>query len=69
MVRELGTDQVVYGSDFPFIDLRMSLGRVVFADLTDAERAAVMGGTMLRLLTLGGSTAPIVRRLHQDQAD
>ncbi|WP_344831846.1 amidohydrolase family protein [Nonomuraea dietziae] len=27
MVREVGADRVVYGSDFPFIDLRMSLGR------------------------------------------
>ncbi|GAB3447356.1 amidohydrolase family protein [Actinophytocola sediminis] len=53
MVRAVGAEQVVYGSDFPFIDLRMSLGRVVFARLTDDERAAVLGGTMLSLLTGG----------------
>ncbi|MBB6343744.1 amidohydrolase family protein [Nonomuraea muscovyensis] len=50
MVREVGPDRVVYGSDFPFIDLRMSLGRVIFCDLTEEDRAAVLGGTMTRLL-------------------
>lgn len=53
MVRAVGAGQVVYGSDFPFIDLRMSLGRVVFARMTDDERAAVLGGTMLRVLRGG----------------
>ncbi|NUR85891.1 MAG: amidohydrolase family protein [Nonomuraea sp.] len=50
MVRRAGAGRVVYGSDFPFIDLRMSLGRVLFSDLTDNERAAVLGGTISRLL-------------------
>ncbi|MEU7855956.1 amidohydrolase family protein [Nonomuraea sp. NPDC049141] len=50
MVREVGADRVVFGSDFPFIDLRMSLGRVIFSDLAEDDRAAVLGGTMTRLL-------------------
>ncbi|MBB3729354.1 amidohydrolase family protein [Nonomuraea dietziae] len=50
MVREVGADRVVYGSDFPFIDLRMSLGRVIFSGLPEEDRAAVLGGTMTRLL-------------------
>jgi hypothetical protein len=50
MVRAVGAGQVVFGSDFPFIDLRMSLGRVVFAQLSDADRAAVLGGTMAGVL-------------------
>ncbi|OUC95639.1 amidohydrolase family protein [Streptosporangium minutum] len=50
MVREVGPRQVVFGSDFPFIDLRMSLGRVLFSDLSDDARAAVLGGTMTDLL-------------------
>lgn len=50
MVAAVGADRVVFGSDFPFIDLRFSLGRVLFADLSDAARTAVLGGTMTRLL-------------------
>lgn len=48
MVRAVGPDQVVFGSDFPFIDVRCSLGRVVFADLDDDERAAVLAGNAER---------------------
>ncbi|MET7762888.1 amidohydrolase family protein [Streptomyces sp. NPDC005393] len=51
MVAELGAHRVVYGSDFPFIDLRHSIGRVIFADLDPLERAAVLGGTIRSLLT------------------
>ncbi|MFI6906573.1 amidohydrolase family protein [Nonomuraea sp. NPDC050394] len=50
MVSEVGAGRVVYGSDFPFIDLRMSLGRVIFSGLAEEDRAAVLGGTMTRLL-------------------
>lgn len=50
MVRAVGARQVVFGSDFPFIDLRMSLGRMVFAELDDDDRDAVLGGTMTELL-------------------
>lgn len=50
MVDELGPDKVVYGSDFPFIDLRISIGRVVFAELSEEHRRAVLGGTMQRIL-------------------
>ncbi|MGP3916461.1 amidohydrolase family protein [Nonomuraea sp. 10N515B] len=50
MVREVGVDRVVYGSDFPFIDLRISLGRVLFSGLGEKDQAAVLGATMTRLL-------------------
>jgi hypothetical protein len=50
MVDAVGAGQVVFGSDFPFIDLRFSVGRVLFAELTETDRAAVLGATMTRLL-------------------
>ncbi|MGW3951897.1 amidohydrolase family protein [Streptomyces sp. NPDC004752] len=51
MVDEVGADQVVFGSDFPYLDLRVGLGRVLFAKLSDADAAAVLGGTITRLLS------------------
>lgn len=56
MVDELGPHKVVYGSDFPFIDLRVSIGRVVFAELSEGNRRAVLGQTMARILA-GRDTA------------
>jgi uncharacterized protein len=50
MVGELGPHRVLYGSDFPFIDMRTSLGRVVFAGLGDADAALVLGGNIGRLV-------------------
>jgi predicted TIM-barrel fold metal-dependent hydrolase len=52
MVREAGADRVIWSSDIPFIDLRYSLGRVVFARLTREEQALVLGGNIRRLLGL-----------------
>jgi len=50
----LGAARVLYGSDFPFIELRYALGRVVFASLPDADLALVLGGNARRLLRLPG---------------
>lgn len=50
LVSEVGAHRVIYGSDFPFIDLRYSIGRVVFADLPLADRVTVLGGAFAALL-------------------
>jgi uncharacterized protein len=52
MAGELAPGKVVFGSDFPFIDLRVSLGRTVFARIDDAARAAMLGGTAAELFGL-----------------
>ncbi len=52
MVAAAGAERVLYGSDFPFIELRYGLGRVVFAGLDEAELRLVLGGNARRLLAL-----------------
>lgn len=54
LVRSLGSDRVVYGTDlysgprtFEQPDL---LGEILAAELADSDRAAIAGGTILRLL-------------------
>jgi predicted TIM-barrel fold metal-dependent hydrolase len=49
IVEALGSDRVAFGSDFVFIDIRSSLGRVVLADLPEDDIAMVLGGTSARL--------------------
>jgi predicted TIM-barrel fold metal-dependent hydrolase len=51
LVGEVGADRIAYGSDFPFIDMRFSLGRVAFARLSEPDREAVLGGTVAKLLS------------------
>lgn len=45
-------ERVVFTSDAPFGDLAIELARVVEAPFDDATRAAVLGGTLARLLGL-----------------
>jgi hypothetical protein len=52
MVEAVGAERVLYGSDFPFIELRYGLGRVAFAGLTPAEEELVLGRNARRLLRL-----------------
>lgn len=54
MVDRLPPGKVVFGSDFPFIDLRHSLGRTVFARIGEPARAAVLGGTAAALFGIAG---------------
>ncbi|TCC50809.1 amidohydrolase [Kribbella capetownensis] len=49
MIDRVGSRRVLFGSDFPFIDQRMSLGRVVCAPLTDGQRQDVLSGNARRL--------------------
>jgi hypothetical protein len=57
-VGELGAHRIVYGSDFPFIDLRYSIGRVLFANLPLAERATVLGGAFRALISRTDQSTP-----------
>lgn len=49
MIERVGGHRVLFGSDFPFIDQRMSLGRVVRAPLTESQRQDVLYGNAHRL--------------------
>lgn len=53
LVRLAGAERVVFGSDACFLDLRQGLGRVLGAPLTGAERDAVLGGNLARILHSG----------------
>src|SRR5699024_3787456 len=48
-VDRLGAHRVVFGSDFPFIDQRVSLGRVAYSALAPADLDAVLAGNASRL--------------------
>jgi predicted TIM-barrel fold metal-dependent hydrolase len=50
LVETVGAHRVLFGSDFPFIDLRYSLGRVLFAGLADDDLVQVLSGSMDRLI-------------------
>lgn len=50
LVDLLGADRVLFGSDACFLDLRIGLGRVMLAPLSEPDRAQVLGANLARIL-------------------
>ena len=51
----VGTDKILFGSDFPLIKQSRAIAEVERAQLASAQKAAVLGGNATRLLALRSS--------------
>ena len=49
-IRELGADRILFGTDIPLLDPWPQWTKVREVDVTDEERALLMGGNILRLM-------------------
>ena len=49
-VRELGAARIIYGGHLPSRSLGTELGKVLGADISDADRRLILGGNLRRLL-------------------
>jgi hypothetical protein len=52
LVAGAGADRVLFGSDQPLMDPRPQLGKILTANLSDADKGAIIGGNARRLLRL-----------------
>jgi predicted TIM-barrel fold metal-dependent hydrolase len=50
IVREVGPERVLWGTDFPFIEPRYLVGRLALAPLSDQAKRLVLGESVERLL-------------------
>lgn len=65
LIEKVGSERILFGSDFPFIDQRVSLGRVAFADLTPHESEGILATNANALLGWRpGETVPRERPDH-----
>ncbi len=53
MVARVGADRVLFGSDLPYLEAAVSLGRVLEARLSDADREKILRTNFVRLLEEG----------------
>jgi len=53
LVKEVGADRVIFGTDNPFIDPRPQIGRLFLADIGDDDRAKIAGGNVRRYIDFG----------------
>lgn len=49
-VREAGADKILYGSDAPWMAMQQQLGRVLFADISDADKKKILVENPRRIL-------------------
>jgi len=54
-VEKLGVERVLYGSDAPGRDVLCQIGRVMAAEISEADRTKILRGNSEKLLGLGGS--------------
>lgn len=50
LVREVGADRLLFGSEAPERPVQCALNHIWYADIADADRAAIFGGNAARLL-------------------
>lgn len=53
LVREVGADRIMFGSDTVLFAASHQVGKVVFADILEADKAAILGGNARRVFGLG----------------
>jgi predicted TIM-barrel fold metal-dependent hydrolase len=52
LVAEMGANQAVYGTDLPALSWPDSVDTILDAEITDAEKEAILGGNLNKLLKL-----------------
>lgn len=50
-VATIGAHRIVYGSDMPFIAAAGAIGRILYAEISDTDKAMILGGNARRLLS------------------
>lgn len=50
IVKEVGAEKVLFGTDSPFIDGRSAIGRVVYSDISEEDKAKILGLNMEKIL-------------------
>lgn len=55
-VERVGADRVIFGTDFPLLEPRVQMAKVLDADISEGDRQLILGGNIIRVagLPLGG---------------
>jgi hypothetical protein len=54
MIARVGADRVLFGSDMPYLEAAMALGRVLSAKITDDDKEKILRKNFKKLIEEGG---------------
>ena len=52
LIRDVGTERVIFGSDYPFLRPEWGIRRILNLDMTEQEKRAILGQNAVRILGL-----------------
>jgi len=50
MVKEMGSEKILFGSDMPYMDGAFQLGSIIYAKISDEDKRRILGLNMKRIL-------------------
>lgn len=50
LVKQVGSDRILFGTDAPFLDPRPAVGRIGYADISDEEKQKILGLNMKKIM-------------------
>jgi len=53
LIREVGPDRVMFGSDYPFVEPKAAIRRVLELDLSEDEKERILWKNAIRILKGG----------------
>jgi predicted TIM-barrel fold metal-dependent hydrolase len=55
LVQSVPAEKILFGSDFPWVDPRANLSRVLLTDVEDSVKSKILRGNAIRVYRLGVS--------------
>ena len=53
LCREVSAENVVFGTDSPWMEPGFALGAVIFAEISDEEKRLILSGNIKRIMNIG----------------
>ena len=49
LIREVGSDKLLFGTDIPYLDAGFQLGSIIYADISDIDKRKILGKNMFEI--------------------
>ena len=50
LVKEAGSDKLLFGSDIPYLDAGFQIGSIIYSQIKDEDKRKILGTNMLNII-------------------